>query len=62
MVLTGATGDDRDQELLMLLGSLDDLTLYGAVALRRSHTDPDRAIFELVQRVDGWVPSTPSKG
>jgi hypothetical protein len=54
LVLTGATGDDRDRDLLLLLGSLEDLTLYAAVALRRCHTDPDRAIFELAKRVGGW--------
>ena len=54
LVVIGATGGDRDLDLLLLLGSLEDLTLYAAVALRRSHSDPDRAIFELAKRVDGW--------
>ncbi|HTS97602.1 MAG TPA: hypothetical protein VMI33_13370 [Streptosporangiaceae bacterium] len=54
LVLTGLTGDDRDRDLLLLLGGLEDLTLYAAVALRSSQPDPDQAMFDLARRVRGW--------
>ena len=49
-----AGGDHRDRELLLLLGSLEDLTLYAAVALTRSQPDSDQALFDLARRVAGW--------
>ncbi|MFG2949372.1 hypothetical protein [Streptomyces adustus] len=54
LVLLGLGGDVRDRELLLLLGTLDELTLYAAVALHRSQTDGDRAVHALAQRVAGW--------
>lgn len=54
VILLGLVGDLRDRELLLLLGALEDLTLYAAVALARSQPDPDQAVFELARRVDGW--------
>lgn len=54
IVLVGITGDARDRDLLLLLGALEDLTLYAVVALGRSQPDRDQAIFELARRVDGW--------
>src|SRR5690349_12117187 len=54
IVLLGPAGDHRDRHLLQLLGALEDLSLYAVVALRRSQSDRDTAVFELAQRVDGW--------
>ncbi|WP_406291942.1 hypothetical protein [Embleya sp. NBC_00896] len=54
LVLLGLGGDMRDRELLLLLGTLDELTLYAAVALHRSQPDGDQAVHTLAQRVAGW--------
>ncbi|MFE3000280.1 hypothetical protein ACFXG4_35430 [Nocardia sp. NPDC059246] len=54
IVMLGVAGDHRDRELLLLLGSLEDLTLYAAVALANSQQNRDTAVYELAQRVDGW--------
>lgn len=54
IILLGVAGDTRDRSLLLLLGALEDLTLYATVALLRSQPDRDRAVFELARRVDGW--------
>ncbi len=54
IVLLGLAGDERDRDLLLLLGTLEDLTLYAVVALVRTQPDRDRAVFELARRVAGW--------
>lgn len=54
IVLLGVTGDARDRDLLLLLGALEDLTLYAVVALVRTQPDPDRAVFDLARRVAAW--------
>jgi hypothetical protein len=54
IVLIGLTGDERDRELLLLLGALEDLSLYAVVALERTQSDRDWAIFELARRVRAW--------
>ncbi|MBL7497998.1 hypothetical protein I6A84_01415 [Frankia sp. CNm7] len=54
LVLLGHAGDERDRDLIVLLGALDTLTLYAAVALARSQPDREQALFLLAQRVDGW--------
>ncbi|MBE1464799.1 hypothetical protein [Kibdelosporangium phytohabitans] len=54
IVLIGLTGDERDRELLLLMGSLEDLTLYSVVALERTQSDRDMAIFEMARRVRAW--------
>jgi hypothetical protein len=54
LVLIGLTGDERDRDLLLLLGSLDALTLYAVVALVRTQSDRDMAVFELARRVRAW--------
>ncbi|MFC1413286.1 hypothetical protein ACEZCY_28640 [Streptacidiphilus sp. N1-12] len=54
LLLLGLGGDHRDRELLLLLGTLDELTLFAAVALLRSQPDPDTAVHTLAQRVAGW--------
>ncbi|MFI2474621.1 hypothetical protein [Nocardia xishanensis] len=54
IVMLGVTGDERDRELLLTLGTLGDLTLYVAVALGNSQPGRHRAVYELARRVDGW--------
>ena len=53
-MLLGVAGDGRDRDLLLLLGALEDLTLYAVVALARTQPDPDRAVFEMARRVAAW--------
>ncbi|WP_068053051.1 hypothetical protein [Nocardia xishanensis] len=54
IVMLGVTGDERDRELLLTVGSLGDLTLYAVVALANSQPDRHHAVYELARRVDGW--------
>ena len=54
IVLLGVAGDGRDRDLLLLLGALEDLTLYAVVALARTQPDPDRAVLEMARRVAAW--------
>jgi hypothetical protein len=44
LVVLGLAGDERDRDLLLLLGALDDLTLYAVVALGR---------IQAVERLEG---------
>ncbi|MFB4282644.1 hypothetical protein ACBJ59_45625 [Nonomuraea sp. MTCD27] len=54
IVLVGACGGEPDRELLLLLGTLEEFTLYAAVALLRTQPDRQRAVYELARRVTGW--------
>ncbi|MET7327120.1 hypothetical protein [Nonomuraea sp. NPDC005650] len=54
IALVGACGDERDRDLLLLLGALEEFTLYAVVALMRGQPDGHRAVYELARRVDGW--------
>jgi hypothetical protein len=54
IVLLGAAGDERDRDLLLLLGALETLSLYAVVALGRSQQDRERAVYDLARRLDGW--------
>ena len=54
LLLLGLGGNRRDRELLLLLGTLDELTLFAAIALSRSQSDADTAVHTLAQRVTGW--------
>ncbi|WP_232668542.1 hypothetical protein [Pseudonocardia sp. TRM90224] len=54
LVLVGLSGDGRDRDLLLLLGSMEELTLYAVVALGRTQPDRERAIFEMARRVRNW--------
>ncbi|MEU2123587.1 hypothetical protein [Nocardia niwae] len=54
IVLLGTCGDERDRELLQLLGSLEELALFAVVALMKTQPDRHRAVFELAQRLEGW--------
>ncbi|WP_194815340.1 hypothetical protein [Nocardia sp. XZ_19_385] len=54
IVLLGISGDQRDSELLQLLGSLEEFALFAVVALMNTQPDRQRAVFELAKRLDGW--------
>ncbi|MCW2885527.1 MAG: hypothetical protein JWL58_2389 [Streptosporangiaceae bacterium] len=54
IVVLGVCGDERDRELLLLLGTLEELTLYAVVTLMNTQPDRQRAAYELAQRVKGW--------
>ncbi|MFG1793403.1 hypothetical protein [Nocardia sp. NPDC049149] len=54
IVLLGISGDERDCELLQLLGTLDEFALFAVVALMNTQPDRHRAVFQLAQRLDGW--------
>ncbi|WP_433239271.1 hypothetical protein ACQPYK_32350 [Streptosporangium sp. CA-135522] len=54
IVLLGACGDERDRDLLLLLGTLEEFTLYAVVALMRTQPDRVRAVYELARRVRDW--------
>lgn len=54
IALLGTVADERDRDLLLLLGALEEFTLFAVVALANSRPDRHRAVFELARRVDGW--------
>ncbi|MEU0241846.1 hypothetical protein ABZ234_29520 [Nocardiopsis sp. NPDC006198] len=54
LALLGLCGDERERDLFLLLGSLDEFTLYAAVALRRAVPDPEPDLFRLARRATGW--------
>ncbi|HEX5117418.1 MAG TPA: hypothetical protein VFW65_19685 [Pseudonocardiaceae bacterium] len=54
ILLLGSAGDQRDRDLLLALGSLEDVSLYAVVALVRSQPDPEQALFDLARRLTGW--------
>ncbi|WP_233571126.1 hypothetical protein [Nocardiopsis sp. Huas11] len=54
LALLGLCGDERERELFVLLGSLDEFALYAALALRRAVADPEPDLFRLARRTTGW--------
>lgn len=54
IVVLGTCGDRRDRDLLVLLGSLEEFTLYAVVAILATQPDGERAVFEVAQRVQNW--------
>ncbi|GAA1008124.1 hypothetical protein Aple_045220 [Acrocarpospora pleiomorpha] len=54
IVLLGAAGDEHDRDLLLLLGTLEEFTLYAVIALRRTQPNGQRAVYELARRVRNW--------
>lgn len=54
LALLGLCADERERDLLVLLGSLDEFSLYAAVALRRAVPDPEPDLFRLARRATGW--------
>ena len=54
IVVLGVCGDDRDRELLQLIGRLDEFSLFAVVALMNTQSDRQRAVFELARHLSGW--------
>jgi hypothetical protein len=54
IVVLGTCGDERDRELLVLLGALEELTLFAVVALMATQPDRERAVFDVARRVTNW--------
>lgn len=54
LALLGLCGDERERDLFVLLGALDEFTLYAAVALRRAVPDPEPELFRLARQATGW--------
>ncbi len=55
LVLLGLTGDERDRDLLLLMGTLEEFTLFALIALMRTQPDPpERIAYLLARRVSGW--------
>lgn len=54
IAVLGTCGDQRDRDLLVLLGSLEEFTLYAVVALLATQPDAERAVFDVARRVENW--------
>ncbi|GII55275.1 hypothetical protein Pth03_36640 [Planotetraspora thailandica] len=54
LVMVGACGGESDRDLLLLLGTLEELTLFAVVALIRTQPDGQRAVYGLARRVRDW--------
>lgn len=54
LVWLGLVAEPQDRNLMTLLGSHEEFSLYAIVALMRSQADPETAVWELAQRVHGW--------
>jgi hypothetical protein len=54
LALIGITGTRDAGEIVMTLGAHDEFTLFAAVALSNGSTDPERDLWRLAKRVDGW--------
>jgi hypothetical protein len=54
MALLGLFEGVDDRDVLMTLGSHDELTLFAVVALVNQSDDAELALFELAKKVEGW--------
>jgi hypothetical protein len=54
IALRGALSGGVIEDLFATLGRHEEFTLYAAVAIANSSTQPQRALFELARHVDGW--------
>ena len=54
IVALGTCGDERDRDLLVVLGSLEEFTLFAVVAMMSTQPDRERAVFDVARRVTGW--------
>jgi hypothetical protein len=54
IALMGMVRGPDDTDLLMELGSHEEFTLFCAVALGRQSSEPERRLWELARRVEGW--------
>jgi hypothetical protein len=54
MALLGLFDSTDDRDVLITLGSHDELTLFAVVALINQEDDAELTIWELAKKVDGW--------
>jgi hypothetical protein len=54
LALLGVYGTADDVDLVTTLGLLEELTLYAAVAVTNLLAEPDLALLDLADQVDGW--------
>lgn len=54
VALIGVTGLREAARVVHTLGAHDEFTLYAAVALRNGADAPDRELWQLAQKVEGW--------
>jgi hypothetical protein len=54
IALLGVIGDWRDIELISILGGHEEFTLYSAVAISNLLEDPEKRLWELAKKVNGW--------
>ncbi|ROO86153.1 hypothetical protein EDD29_3716 [Actinocorallia herbida] len=54
LVMLGECGGEDDRDLLLLLGTLEEFTLYAVVALVKTQPDRHRVAYTLARRVTGW--------
>lgn len=52
--LLGVIRDQKNVDVIALLGRHEEFTLFAAVALTNTLPDPEPALFDLAQRVHGW--------
>ena len=52
--MLGTCGDEHDRDLLVLLGALEEFTLFAVVALMNTQHDRERAVFDVARKVTGW--------
>jgi hypothetical protein len=54
IALMGIVKGGEDSEMLAVLGTHEEFTLFCAVAISRQMADHERPIWDLAKRVDGW--------
>jgi hypothetical protein len=54
VALLGIFHGDADRELFLTVGRHEEFTLFSAVALQNSLSEPEPALFELANSVHGW--------
>ncbi|MCC6333981.1 MAG: hypothetical protein IT380_08335 [Myxococcales bacterium] len=54
MALLGLIGQAADEDVLLTLGRHEEFTLFAAVAVTNSSSQPDRLLWRLAKGVDGW--------
>ncbi len=54
IVLTGAVGDERDIDELVVLGADEELTLLACEAIERLSNDPTDALMAIARTAEGW--------
>lgn len=54
LALLGRIGIGADAEVVRVLGTHDEFTLYAAVAISNGSVTPEADLWEMAKRVDGW--------